>query len=198
MIIMNKNITPPFLILLATLWMAILGGAALADVGTASGAVPGDIVEDVVLETTDRECAILDVCQGKDEVRLSDLPGRFLFIEIFNMYCPHCQKMAPDMNVLYQAIQDSPHADEMTLIGLGAGNSRYEVDFFQEQYQTPFALFPDKEMTLYGCVGSPGTPFFLIVEKVEGSLVVRFVHQGEFLNPQDFLLQAFVSVGLTP
>lgn len=162
------------------------------------GPALGDVLPDPVIQPSPLECAVLNICTGQEQMRLSDLPGRYLLVQIFSMYCPHCQASARDVNALYQALRDSAHADQVTMVGLGAGNSRFEVDFYREEYGVPFALFPDQDMAFYSRLNQPGTPFFLVLEKDAGTLRVRFEHQGPFEGPEAFLKQVFNAVGLTP
>ena len=72
------------------------------------------------------------------------IAGKILVIEIFSMYCPHCQREAPAVNRLYQAIQDAePLRDQVKMIGIGVGNSTFEINHFRKEYSILFPLFPD-------------------------------------------------------
>lgn len=181
--------------LVLALAVSILPTAALAfDAGEAPK--PGDVLPDVALAPSPRDNDVLGLPEGTERVLLSELPGRLLLIQSFSMYCPHCQKAAPDVNALYAALRANPRAAGLTMLGLGAGNSRYEVDFYQEQYQVPFALFPDQDMTFYACLHKPGTPAFVVLERSGPGLVVRFAHQGPFGDPEEFLGQLLPALGL--
>ena len=100
----------------------------------------------------------------KGTVDATDIKGRLLVIEIFSMYCPHCQREAPAVNRLYDAIQASPKMrGQVKMIGIGVGNSEFEVDHFRKHYQIEFPLFPDEDFKVHKDLGEVRTPFFIIV-----------------------------------
>jgi thiol-disulfide isomerase/thioredoxin len=71
------------------------------------------------------------------QFRLKEVQASAVIIEIFNMYCPYCQNEAPKVNKLYQIIEtERALKGRVKLIGIGAGNSDFEVDFFRESYGT--------------------------------------------------------------
>lgn len=130
-------------------------------------------------------------------LKLSDLQSQFVLIEIFSMYCPHCQREAPKVNVLYDELLKSPHRDRIKLIGLGAGNSPFEIDFFRKKYSIIFPLFSDPDYSRHKSTGSKGTPhFFLVKISADQTLTTILSHPGPFETPGDFLNTVFTAAGL--
>ena len=81
---------------------------------------------------------------GKGTFTLSQIKAEVVIVEIYSMYCPYCQKEAPIVNELFEAIDKKPGLkDKMRIIGIGAGNTPFELDIFRNQYKIPFPLFSD-------------------------------------------------------
>ena len=68
----------------------------------------GKLLVDIRLEAseTSEERAYLGLSDS-GSFNPTTIAGRLLVIEIFSMCCPHCQREAPTVNRLYQAIQAS-------------------------------------------------------------------------------------------
>ncbi|MBZ2172037.1 peroxiredoxin family protein [Nitratidesulfovibrio sp. SRB-5] len=131
---------------------------------------------------------------GEGPWKLSDIrpatgsKAQLVLIEIFSMYCPHCQREAPHMNRLAELLAASPLKDRITVIGVGAGNTRMEVDLFRERYGVTIPLFADPDLAVHEQVGEPGTPhFFLVSLKNPAAPATLFSRTGRMASPQAFL-----------
>jgi thiol-disulfide isomerase/thioredoxin len=115
---------------------------------------------------------------GTGAFKLNQIKTQILIIEIFNFYCPHCQQSAPMVNTLYRDIQEKGDIrDKIKIIGLGVGNSAYEINLFKQKYQVPFPLFPDPDNEVAKTFGVKATPTFV---------GIRFNEQGV---PEQFFFQ---------
>jgi len=93
---------------------------------------------------------------------LSDIQTQILIIEVFSMYCPHCQREAPNVNQLYRSVTEDPDLKErIKLIGIGVSNTSYEVNQFRESFEVPFPLFPDRSRDLARQLDVRQTPTFI-------------------------------------
>lgn len=121
-----------------------------------------------------------------------------VIIEIFSMYCPYCQAEAPKVNVLYERIESDPALKgKIKLIGIGVGNSSYEVNVFKERYNVTFPLFPDGDFTIHKLMGEVRTPYFIGVRiNKNGSHQVFFSKLGAFESVEQFLSQMIKLSGL--
>jgi thiol-disulfide isomerase/thioredoxin len=128
--------------------------------------------------------------RGKEVFTLSQVAAKTLVVQIFSMYCPHCQADAPEVNKLYQLIQENPRLkDKVKLIGIGTGNTVFEVNLFRKKFHVPFPLFPDENLDVQkACSERIRTPLF-IVAKPEGprGLKILHVHVGKITNAETFL-----------
>lgn len=95
---------------------------------------------------------------------LSEIDAKVVLIQIFSMYCPHCQAEAPHMNDFYAMLKASPQGKKLKMLGVGAGNTQFEVDYFREKFAVAFPLFSDENYEALDILaGDVGTPYYMLV-----------------------------------
>lgn len=127
--------------------------------------------------------------KSSESFYLEDIPSEFVIVQVFSMYCPICQREAPRVNQLYQAIDQRDNLKKrLKIVGIGAGNSAYEVDYYRKNYNIAFPLFADGKFKIHKILGEVGTPYFFLLQNTPGgSAKVIFIKEGGFKDPETFL-----------
>jgi len=123
--------------------------------------------------------------------KISEIEARYVLIEIFSMYCPYCQAEAPNVNKLYGKIQANPKLrDNIKLIGIGVGNTVFEVKTFKTKYKISFPLFADADYVIHKQLGEVRTPYFIGVKiNADGSTRIIYSQLGVLGDVDQFLKQ---------
>jgi len=133
----------------------------------------------------------LGLPRGRTEFMLHEVTADTIIVQVFSMYCPHCQRMAPAVNELYHIMKAAEEAGtSMKLIGIAGGNSVLETSIFRDKYDVPFPLFPDEDARLSASLGVVRTPHFFVLAGTGKTLTVVLSHVGGFDDPHRFLDEA--------
>lgn len=176
------------IILFCVLTMITVAAAA-ANVWSAPALTKGGPLPDFTLSAPKNSAERSYLGVGSGPFRVANIKAELVVVEIFSMYCPYCQKEAPNVNAVYNKIENDPALKgRIKFLGIGAGNSQTEVDIFRERYKIPFALVPDKDFQAHELLGQPRTPFFVILKLKPGSRErVVATHLGAYESPEKFL-----------
>lgn len=125
----------------------------------------------------------------KTSFSVDEIASDFIIVQIYSMYCPYCQREAPRVNQLYDAIAQRGDLDNrLKIVGIGAGNSAFEVDFYRKNYKVRFPLFADGDFKIHKMLGEVRTPYFYLLKREEpGKITVVYQKSGGFKDPQTFL-----------
>ena len=126
---------------------------------------------------------------GTGEFTISQIQAKVVIIQIFSMYCPVCQKEASRVNKLHSMIQKRKDLkNKIRMIGIGTGNTPFEVSFFQKKYEVDFPLFSDEDLSIHKILGELRTPYFIGVKiNRDGSNEVFYSRLGQFRDVDGFL-----------
>ena len=126
---------------------------------------------------------------GSGMFTVDEVKGQVLIIQIFSMYCPYCQRDAPNVNRFFGLIENNPRLKgKIKILGIGVGNSQFEVNTFKKKYKVEFPLVPDNDFIIHKIVGEVRTPYFMVV-KLNGAKKLEVVYSklGAHENVEAFL-----------
>ena len=126
---------------------------------------------------------------GSETFTADQVKAQVLIIQIFSMYCPYCQKDAPNVNRFFGLIENNPKLKgKIKILGIGVGNTRFEVNTFKKKYKVEFPLVPDNDFIIHKIVGEVRTPYFMVV-KLNGAKKLEVVYSklGAHENVEAFL-----------
>lgn len=130
--------------------------------------------------------------------KVQDIKTQLVIVQIFSMYCPYCQRDAPHINQLYTRIEQNPSLrGKIKIIGIGVGNTPYEVGTFKKKYSVPFPLFADADYSIHKMTGEVNTPYFIGVKmNPDGTHQVIYSKLGEIERADQFLATMMSLSGL--
>ena len=140
----------------------------------------------------------LGLSSGGKTFKVGQVKAKIAIIQIYSMYCPYCQAEAPNINRLYGLIENNPALkDKIKIIGIGAGNTQFEVGTYKKKYKVEFALIPDEDFKIHKIVGEVRTPYFIAVKISDGGKTeVIYSRLGALGDVDHFLAQLVKSAGL--
>ena len=182
-----KKITVCMLVVIMTVFM-IVGYVSAASSPPAVGDTLPDIKLSMPKDSAEKSYLGLGFF-GFGSFKIPEIKASLVIVEIFSMYCPYCQREAPNVNQLYEKIEQNPALNgKIKIVGIGAGNTSYEVGTFKKKYNVPFPLFADGDYVIHKTVGEVRTPYFIGVKiNPDGSHQVIYSKLGGFEGVDQFL-----------
>jgi len=120
------------------------------------------------------------------EFKLNQIRSKLILIDILDVFCPECQKNAPQMNRVYNIIEtDKELSPDVKIIGIAAGNDSKQIETFVKEFGVKFPVFPDPKNEIHKLLGGMGPPAVILSD---GNGKVFFTHEG-VLEDIDLLLE---------
>lgn len=127
---------------------------------------------------------------GTEKFTLPRIKARVIVVEVFSMYCPICQAEAENVNELHRLVEsDAALKGKVKFLGVGAGNTPFEVNVFREKFNVAFALVPDDGFQFQKVsTGVLKTPTFVVLstDRRKGLTVVE-THVGRLGDVTKYL-----------
>ncbi len=135
---------------------------------------------------------------GSGEFSVNQIKARAVIVQVFSMYCPYCQKDAPNINRLFGLIENNPELKgKIKILGIGAGNTVFEVKTFKKKYAVEFPLIPDGDYKAHKILGEVRTPYFIVVKMSDaGNPEVVYSKLGAHADIEAFLADVIKLAGV--
>ncbi len=128
---------------------------------------------------------------------LSQIDSQVLIVQIFSIYCPICQKEAPNVNSLFRAISANPAIrSRVKMFAIGAGNSSFEVNAFRDLLNVKYPLISDRDSSVYKILGEIRPPYFFVLLKKPTGMQVVYSRAGGIEDPGAFLQMVCARTGI--
>ncbi len=105
-----------------------------------------------------------------EQVSLSDLRGKVVFLNFWTTWCDPCKEETPDLQAFWEK-----HRDNVVLLGINKEDPDILIDQFMEEYRITYPVLKDKKGQISDLYQTRGIPESFVVDE-EG--VLRYKHVG--------------------
>ena len=110
--------------------------------------------------------------------RPADLKTDLFVLLIFDLYCHACQQSAANMRWLNEQIENDPRLRKAAVIGLGRGDTPFEVEAFVKKLELNFPAVSDRDKTFTDALGVDRTPSGFLVCRRTGEYRILGTFSG--------------------
>jgi peroxiredoxin len=113
------------------------------------------------------------------EVRLADLRGKIVFLNLWATWCPPCRAEMPSMEALYQRFR---HRD-FAMLAVAEDTDAAPVAAFVRELGLTFPILLDTDNRLPGRYGVTGYPETFVIDR-NGQVIKHVVGPAEWNSPE--------------
>ena len=114
--------------------------------------------------------------EGQSQVKLADLRGKVVMLNVWASWCKPCEQEAPDLEAMWQQYQDR----DVVLIGIDYVDTPAGAYSYMQKFKITFPNAPDLQSaistTLNRKMGVPETYF------IDKKGILRYVQIGQFTS----------------
>lgn len=166
--------------------LLILAGLALSPIGLQSGltSLKTYVSGNSYLQVTKKPRAINDLefsdSRG-NSIRLSDMKGRHVLLNVWATWCPPCRKEMPALDRLKPILENDT---DITVVALSVDRVSFEQlrAFYSTDGLKNLALYRGDEQTVMGALANGGLPTTLLLDH-QGQEVARLIGPTEWDAP---------------
>lgn len=89
-------------------------------------------------------------------------------LSFFDMYCPHCQRSAPDVNQLHAMVQRRGMGGRIAFYAIGRNNTPMEAEMYRKRFNVTYPVLADRDRAISSRFGDFLPPMLIALKKKEG------------------------------
>ncbi len=125
--------------------------------------------------------------KGTKPFSWSQIQGKLIVIEFFDVFCPVCQGNAPIVNRLFKFIQeDKDLGKNVKMAGIEMGSDPKDLAAYQQKFKVEFPLFLDPKKEIQTSAKIKNVPLLIAVDK-NGKVLMS--HLGRIENIDALLIE---------
>ena len=160
----------------------LIAAAAITSTACTEKALPGDV-------GTAPPAYAAPMLAQQDSVRLADLKGSVVLLNVWATWCIPCRKEIPELQALHQQYS----ARGLKVIGVSVDEAGADADVaeFAKNFGMTYPIWRDAEDRVSELFRTPGVPSSFLIDR-KG--IVRWRHLGPFTAQDSAFVQALHNV----